>query len=125
MTCLRCKNEIVYHAYGDRCAKPWGDFKRRQWIAPLCLNCYCALTAQKIFGINLNESEPAYHDQREYVGDLIMAIMDKTGLTPMGLGAALQIHPKVIGRWKLNKTKPVPSNADKLKAFAKERGIAA
>ena len=123
MNCLRCNNEITYHAYGDRCAKPWGDFKRRQRIAPLCLNCYCVLTAERVLGVRLGESEPLKHEKREYAGDLVSAVMDKTGLNAIDLGAALQIHPKVIGRWKLNKTKPASSNLNKLKAFAKERGI--
>jgi len=122
MTCLRCKMEIVYHAYGDRCAKPWGEFRPGDTIAPLCLKCYCELTAEKILK---SERVRYVRKKTESVSCLVTQILNETGMSKAALGRTLGVSHIVIGRWQREQRCPYARYAKLLKAFAKERGIAA
>jgi len=116
VNCIKCETEIVSHAYSDKCAKPWGDFKRGDRIVPLCLTCYCELTALKI--LKAEWSVPI-SKQENFAGDMIEKLLADS--TVVQLASRLEVGRDVIRDWRANRTRPHRKNFEKIQAMLYEK----
>lgn len=124
MVCIKCNMEITYHAYRGVAAKRWTTFSKGETIGPLCLTCYCELTAEKALRAErIKEVIQEDLQKRDYIIELLTRIFIKTQRSACEIARILKVSPHTLSKWRCRICRPSKENIARIEALAKERGV--